>query len=86
MNIKSRVKNLLKKVFNNIENKDRHSFTQFDIVDFYPTISKDLLTKALDFGRKFVPHSNLELDTIWQARKTLLFAHGKTWVNTTARM
>ena len=33
--------------FGNINNKDRHSFISFDIVDFYPSISEKLLNEAL---------------------------------------
>ena len=33
--------------FGNIKEKTRHSFISFDIVDFYPSISKNLLDQAL---------------------------------------
>ena len=33
--------------FGNINDKDRHSFISFDIVDFYPSISEKLLNEAL---------------------------------------
>ena len=36
--------------FKAIENKQHHSFICFDIVEFYPSISQDLLNKALDFA------------------------------------
>ena len=34
--------------FNKIEEKSKHTFMVFDIKDFYPSISKYLLQKALD--------------------------------------
>lgn len=34
----------------NISNKSSHSFICFDIIDFYPSITEDLLTKALVFA------------------------------------
>ena len=33
-----------------IRNRQKSSFTKFDIVDFYPSISKDLLRNAIDFA------------------------------------
>ena len=33
--------------FGNIEQKTRHSFISFDIIDFYPSISENLLDQAL---------------------------------------
>jgi hypothetical protein len=33
--------------FGNTNDKDRHSFISFDIVDFYPSISEKLLNEAL---------------------------------------
>ena len=38
--------------FKNITNKQKHKFIVFDIKDFYPTITKDLLTKYLKFAEK----------------------------------
>ena len=38
--------------FNNIPNKDQYSFIAFDVVDFYPSISINLLNAALDFASK----------------------------------
>ena len=36
--------------FNNIQNKSKYSFIAFDVVDFYLSISIDLLNAALDFA------------------------------------
>ena len=44
--------------FKNIGNKEKHKFTLFDIKDFYPTITKDLLTKCLRFAEEKVQISN----------------------------
>ena len=37
--------------FGNIEQKSRHSFISLDIVDFYPSISENLLDQALSGPR-----------------------------------
>ena len=41
--------------FQNIENKDTSSFIKFDIVTFYPFISKDLLINAINFAKSLTP-------------------------------
>ena len=40
------------KWFNDIEEKQRCHFTQFDIVEFYPNISEKLLLEALNFAKQ----------------------------------
>ena len=39
--------------FKSIENKQHSSFICFDIEEFYPSISQDLLNKALDFASDY---------------------------------
>ncbi|KAK2564350.1 hypothetical protein P5673_011775 [Acropora cervicornis] len=39
--------------FKSIENKQQFSFICFDIEEFYPSISQDLLNKALDFASNY---------------------------------
>ena len=41
--------------FKSIENKRNQEFVQMDIVDFYPSISKKLLQKAIRFAKKYTP-------------------------------
>ena len=36
--------------FKGINSNEKSSFTKFDIVDFYPSISKNLLTNAIKFA------------------------------------
>ena len=53
----------------------------FDIKDFYPTITKDLLTKCLlKFAEEKVQISDDDRKTIYHARKYLLFNEGGTWM------
>ena len=47
---------------------------QFDIKEFYPSISKDLLHKAIDYTKRFVNISDDKTKTIMQSRKSLLFS------------
>ena len=61
--------------FNDIPNKPRQRFIQMDICDFYPSISKELLNKALDFADRNCqsPVSQFSRKIIIHARQALLF-------------
>ena len=66
------------KWFNNIPNKQSHSFITFDIVDFYPSISQDLLTQALTFASQNDTITDEEKNII-HTKKSLLFNQNTTW-------
>ena len=66
--------------FKNIGNKQKHKFILFDIKNFYPTITKDLLTKCLKFAEEKVQISNDDRNIIYYTRKSLLFNEGGTWM------
>ena len=55
-------------------------FVQFDIVEFYPSITERLLSDALNFARQHVNITSKEIDTIQHARKSLLFTDDKPWI------
>ena len=59
--------------FQGIANKNKCKFLKFDIVDFYPSISKDILLKSIDFAKKYSKITKKEIDIILHSRKTLLF-------------
>ena len=63
--------------FGNIEEKTRHSFILFDIIDFYPSISENLLDQALSWASNLASISNEDISIIKHARKSLLFSNGK---------
>ena len=65
--------------FKNIPNKDKATFINFDIVEFYPSISEELLTKAIEFSEKFQVITELEKQIIMQAKRSLLFSGDKSW-------
>ena len=48
---------------------------QFDIEEFYPSIFKDLLLKAIDYEKSFAYISNHETKTITHSRKSPLFSN-----------
>ncbi len=65
--------------FGNIKEKHRHSFISFDIVDFYPSISENLLDQALSWASDLAIITKDEISIIKHARKSLLFNDGKPW-------
>ena len=53
---------------------------QYDIEEFYPSVSEDLLKKAIDRARTFVDISSEEEETIIHCRKYLLFNNTDRWI------
>ena len=68
------------KWFKEIPNKHRQKFLVFDVENFYPSITKDLLQKALNFADRRVGVSQEDKDVIYQARKSLLFNKEEVWM------
>ena len=66
--------------FKGIKNKEKSSFTKFGIVDFYPSISKDLLTNAINCACIVTTIDKKVIDTIVHSRKLLLFSNNEIWV------
>ena len=58
--------------FSSIREKHRHSFLVFDIVDFYPSISEELLRLSLEYAQQHTTVSEQEVEIIMHSRKTLL--------------
>ena len=65
--------------FKLLKNKNNSNFIIYDIVNFYPSISEDLLNAALNWASKYIPISADDRNTILQARKPLLVFDGKCW-------
>ena len=55
-------------------------FVMFDIKDFCPSITQDLLNKALNFASEYIYISKCNIDVINHARKSLLFDGSNTWI------
>ena len=69
------------KWFHNINDKPNCTFVQFDIEEFYPSISKDLVLKSIEYCKQFTTVNQKDIDILMHARKSLLFANNKVWVN-----
>ena len=55
--------------FQAIPNKSQHAFLTFDVHDFYPSISEQFLTKALDYASQFSHITPQDRHIITQAKK-----------------
>ena len=60
--------------------KSSSSFIKFDIADFYPSISRDLLLKTTNFAKSITPIQDKFMETILHSRKALLFNKNGVWV------
>ena len=65
--------------FKNLKNKKNLSFIVFDVVNYYPSITLELLTEALNWAKQYVEISEEEIDTIVETKKSLLYLNGECW-------
>ena len=65
--------------YNRIDNKNSNSFICFDVCEFYPSISEDLLNKALDFASKYDRISDHERHIITHAKQSILYDNNTPW-------
>ena len=70
--------------FTGIQHKELHSFIAFDVVEFYPSISINLLGAALEFASKHVTICDDERHIILQAKSSLLYNCGEPWSKRTS--
>ena len=65
--------------FNNIENKKDCTFIQFDIKDFYPSITEEILGEVISFAKSLIDIDDHKIRTIKHCRKSLLFHNNVAW-------
>ena len=65
--------------FKAVENKKQHSFISFDIVEFYPSITQDLLNSALDIASAYDSITNDKRNIIIHAKNSILVHKQQTW-------
>ena len=61
--------------FENISNKQNCTFIKFDITEFYPSITEEILDTAITFAKSHSDINNVELRTIKYCRKFLFFSN-----------
>ena len=65
--------------FEAIQEKEKHAFITFDVCNVYPSISEDLLLKALDYASKFTAITQQDRHIIIHAKKSLLYHQNSPW-------
>ena len=65
--------------FNDIPDKNRYHFIKFDILDFYPSITEELLSQALDWAENFVDISDEDRTIIITAKNSLVYSENQPW-------
>ena len=66
--------------FSGLKDKKRLSFIQFDLCDFYASISEDLLINALNFCTQYTKITEEDRKIILQCRKSYLCNKDSIWV------
>ena len=65
--------------FKNSKFNNNYRFIKFDIVKFYPSITKRTLIKAFQFAENFLPVTDKDINLIIQSCKSVLTHNNKTW-------
>ena len=71
------------KSFENLKNKQKRRFIKIDIADFYPSITKHLSERSIEYAKSFATIEHKLLEAISIARKSLLFSKCEIWVKKT---
>ena len=66
--------------FDKVENKTDYHFIQFDVVNFYGSISKKLLEDSINWASNFTNIDQKMKDIIFHVRQTFLFYQGEPYV------
>ena len=66
--------------FNSLEQKKDLRFIELDIVSFYPSISKELFTLALDWAATMVEITEDDRELFLYTTMSILVHDGSTWV------
>ena len=66
--------------FKGIDNEQIYKFIMFDIKDFYPSISKELLNDALTLAKTIINLDDQSKKIIYHSRKSLLLNQEQRWI------
>ena len=66
--------------FKRIKNKQNGKFISFNIKDFYPAITNELLSKCLSFAETKVQITEDDKKIIYHSRKSRLIDRENTWM------
>ena len=63
-----------------LPDKHKHKFIKFDIAEFYPSISENLLNKSIVYAKSFTKIEGNGINAMKLAKKSLLFNKDGAWV------
>ena len=66
--------------FKGLANKKRLNFISFDIENFYPSISEDLLKRAVSWAENLATISEEDKEIIFACKESVLYSGGTPWV------
>ena len=66
--------------FKGLNNKHKLNFVSFDIVNFYPSISEDLLRRAINWAKTLTTISEDDEEIIFACKESILYNGGTPWV------
>ena len=62
-----------------MKQKQNLSFIQWDFENYYPSITKELLEKAINWAKQYVDFSQEEIEIMMQSRKSVLIHQKEAW-------
>ena len=68
------------KWFKQLQNKEGLRFIEFDICSFYPNITRELLTNAIQWAATIVDIPREDIDLILHTKMSILISGGDVWV------
>lgn len=66
--------------FFSLEQVEKLRFFKFDIVSFYPSITKPLLEQAISWAEEYYSFSPQQIEVIYHSRESFLFFNNEHWV------
>ena len=66
--------------FKEIENKKSKKFIQVDVVNFYPSITEQLLRNSIDWARQYIDITQEDEDSILKSKQSVLYNEGEAWI------
>ena len=65
--------------FKALKNKKSLKFIQFDVVSYYPSITSELLVRALKWAQDIVEITAEEINIMVETKRSLLYLNGEAW-------
>ena len=65
--------------FQGLKQKHKLNFIQFDVENFYPSITEELLENAISWAETIVTFTEEEKKIVFQTKKSFLFSKGQAW-------